>query len=106
MKPRDVSNHLRNKLDIMIIPSNIDRWRNCGILDVKTNDKGQYDYSNDDLAKIERIVLLRRLGFSRRDIIEYFKGNTLIRDAVKNSVMACQEKWLPAMDEMVTNDGL
>ena len=101
MKPKDVSNHIRNKFGIFLVPSTLDRLREYGILDVKTNEHGQYNYTDKDLKALERWIMLQRLYFKNKEIMEWFKGNELVREEAKRRVKDFDEKIVPNMKEMV-----
>ena len=101
MKPKDVSNHIRNKFGIFLVPSTLDRLREYGILDVENNDKGQYDYTDKNLKNLERYIMLQRLYFKNKEIMKWFKGNQLVREEAKRRVHDFRDKIVPNMLDMV-----
>jgi len=105
MKPKDISNFIKSKLDFFLVPNSLDRWRELGLLDVETTESGQHVYTNEHLKRTMYIVLLRILGRSVRDTKNWFDGNVMMRDMVKKDVASFREKVLPAMEEMV-KDGI
>ena len=103
MKPKDISNFIKSKLDFFLVPNSLDRWRELGLLDVETTESGQHVYTNEHLKRTMYVVLLRILGRSVRDTKNWFDGNVMIRDMVKKDVASFEAKVLPEMKEMVKN---
>ena len=58
-------------------------------------EKNRYrDYSDEDVEKLKKIVILRKIGMSVEDINDIFDGAKSINEVLDENIIKLQNKWM------------
>ena len=69
-----------------ITRANIRFYEREGLLSPDRKENGYRDYTNDDIVRLKKIIIFRKLGLSVADIKEILNGSLQLRDAIKNNI--------------------
>ena len=76
---------METKLDIP--RATIRFYEKEGLITPVREENGYRDYSEDDLEKIKKIVILRKIGFSVNDIADLFDGARSFPEALDENIL-------------------
>lgn len=83
-------NELEKLLDIS--RANIRFYEKEGLLNPNRNSNGYRDYSDGDIAKLKKIILLRKIGIPIQDIKNAFAGETQVTDIINVNISELEKK--------------
>ncbi|MBQ3604182.1 MAG: MerR family transcriptional regulator [Clostridia bacterium] len=72
--------------ELNITRANIRFYEREGLLAPVRKENGYRDYTNEDIARLKKIIIFRKLGFSVADIREILDGTLSLQDAVKTNI--------------------
>ncbi|MCM1363986.1 MAG: MerR family transcriptional regulator [Faecalibacterium sp.] len=72
--------------------ANVRFYEKEGLISPERKSNGYRDYSEEDIARLKRIIVFRKLGISVRDIKEIFDGTLTLQEAADNSVESIKEQ--------------
>jgi DNA-binding transcriptional MerR regulator len=74
------------ELELGISKANIRFYEKQNLLAPKRNENGYRDYSQEDVDRLQAIIVLRKLGISIQDIEQILNGNICFRDAIQQNI--------------------
>ena len=69
-----------------ITRANIRFYEREGLISPSRKENGYRDYTDEDIIKLKKIVIFRKLGFSVSDIKDILNGTLPLQDAIKNNI--------------------
>ncbi len=72
--------------ELNITRSNIRFYEKEGLINPPRKENGYRDYSDEDIAKLKKIIIFRKLGISVADIKSIFEGNLPLQTAIDNNI--------------------
>ncbi len=72
--------------ELNITRANIRFYEREGLLSPVRKENGYRDYTNEDIARLKKIIIFRKLRFSVADIREILDGTLSLQDAVKTNI--------------------
>lgn len=72
--------------ELNITRSNIRFYEKEGLLAPPRKENGYREYGNDEIAKLKKIIIFRKLGISVADIKSIFDGTLSLQDAINNNI--------------------
>ena len=72
--------------ELNITRSNIRFYEKEGLINPPRKENGYREYSEDDIAKLKKIIIFRNLGISVADIKSIFDGTLSLQTAIANNI--------------------
>ena len=72
--------------ELNITRSNIRFYEKEGLINPPRKENGYREYSEDDIAKLKKIIIFRKLGISVADIKSIFDGTLSLQTAIDNNI--------------------
>lgn len=72
--------------ELNITRSNIRFYEKEGLISPPRKENGYREYSEDDIAKLKKIIIFRKLGISVADIKNIFEGTLPLQTAIDNNI--------------------
>ena len=72
--------------ELNITRSNIRFYEKEGLISPPRKENGYREYSEDDIAKLKKIIIFRKLGISVADIKSIFDGTLSLQTAIDNNI--------------------
>lgn len=72
--------------ELNITRANIRFYEREGLLSPVRKENGYRDYTNEDIARLKKIIIFRKFRFSVADIREILDGTLSLQDAVKTNI--------------------
>lgn len=72
--------------ELNITRSNIRFYEKEGLISPPRKENGYREYSEDDIAKLKKIIIFRKLGISVADIKSIFDGTLSLQTAIENNI--------------------
>lgn len=72
--------------ELNITRANIRFYEREGLLSPTRKENGYRDYSDEDIAQLKRIIILRKLGITVADINKIFKGELSLQTSIDNNI--------------------
>ena len=71
--------------------ANIRFYEKEGLISPQRKENNYRNYSEEDIAKLKKILVLRKLGISVREIADMQNGSLSLNDAVENNIKRLEE---------------
>ncbi len=72
--------------ELNITRSNIRFYEKEGLISPPRKENGYREYSEDDIAKLKKIIIFRKLGITVADIKDIFDGTLSLQTAIDNNI--------------------
>lgn len=72
--------------ELNITRSNIRFYEKQGLINPPRKENGYREYNEDDIAKLKKIIIFRKLGISVADIKNIFDGSLSLQTAIDNNI--------------------
>ena len=72
--------------ELNITRSNIRFYEKEGLINPPRKENGYREYSEDDIAKLKKIIIFRKLGITVADIKSIFDGTLSLQTAIDNNI--------------------
>ena len=72
--------------ELNITRSNIRFYEKEGLINPPRKENGYREYGNEDIAKLKKIIIFRKLGISVADIKSIFEGTLSLQTAINNNI--------------------
>jgi DNA-binding transcriptional MerR regulator len=63
-----------------------------GLIEPKREKNGYRDYSQTDIIRLKKIIILRKIGLSVNDILDIFNGAKTMAEVLKDNIVNLQEQ--------------
>ena len=77
---------------LIISRANIRYYEKEGLLSPNRKDNKYRDYNTEDLAKLQKIIVLRKLGISITDIKKIFDGSKELQEVIPEQIKILHEQ--------------
>lgn len=106
MQPHDIVKLIDQQWGMVLYPSQLRHWEKYGLLgEVKKTESGRRDYSQDNLERIKKVIVAKRLlNFPNYKVMLLLDGDEYVKEEVTNKLDRVEKELITKAKEVISGE--